>query len=139
MTAEQSRFPFDDPLFVELSDLIEREGANAAALAVVPFNEAGRDMALDRQEAMPSNEEFLVAARAMARQIAQSEGTVTSPAVLAGLRVTGWADFMRTYEPRVMGVVFRDSKVWDRVGWLSGEQSPGSHARPVSVWRLRSV
>lgn len=75
-------------------------------------------------------------ARAVARELALAEGMVTSPEVLAELRRRGLGPDLNRVDARFMGPVFRGSE-WERIGWLSGPQSPGSHSRPVAVWRLR--
>jgi len=75
-------------------------------------------------------------AREVAMQLAARDGQVTSSDVLTILRRRGYGPVLDQTDTRFMGAVFRGQE-WERVGYLSGTDSPGSHSRPVAVWRLR--
>lgn len=90
-----------------------------------------RDAALDLLER--TRAELVEKAREVAISLGAS-GDVTSPAVLARMRELGLGEKLDQVDARFMGVVFR-GRGWKRVGWLSGADSPGSHARPVALWR----
>jgi hypothetical protein len=72
-----------------------------------------------------------------ALRLVRARGTVTSPEVLEEMRRRGFGPEIDRVDTRFMGCVFRDNKTWERSGWLLGRSSPGSHSRPVAIWRLR--
>lgn len=89
-----------------------------------------RERALD---ALEQHRPALVAiAYETARRIAVEHGKVTSPEVLAALRAQGHGEAIDAVDRRFMGAVFRASRGWRRVGWVS----TGSHRRPVAVWEI---
>lgn len=130
---KQRSFPFADPMYGTLVKVFERENAAAAARAAQPYNEFGRDIGIKRAVGA-STPGFVDAAMAMALEIEARDGVVTSPAVLVALRLAGWEPTRS--DKQAMGKVFT-GKRWERVGWLTGPDSPGSHARPVAQWKLR--
>ena len=93
-----------------------------------------REQVLDTLERCRAR--LVAEARAVACSLARSRGEVTSPEVLAEMRLLGFGADLARVDARFMGPVFRGPE-WERVRWLSGPESPGSHARPVAVWRLR--
>jgi len=94
---------------------------------------AARDRALDQLEA--ARADLVPAARAIAVELGAGGASVTSPQVLVELRKRGWGAELDAVDLRFMGAVFRAG--WERVGWVTGKASPGSHARPVAVWRRK--
>ena len=90
-----------------------------------------RDVALALFENYRST--LVDAARDIAIDLADQQGKVTSPQVLAVLREhPELGNVVESVDRRFMGAVFR-SKCWERIGWIA----TGSHRRPVSVWRYR--
>lgn len=87
-----------------------------------------RDMALNLFETFRGD--LLAAARAVADELAEKNGRVTAPDVLAVLRDRGLGDALDEVDRRFMGAVFRAGTGWKRIGWEPG----GSHGRPVSIW-----
>lgn len=81
---------------------------------------------------------LVIEARRVAMELALEREWVCSTHVLRVLRDGPLADELRKVDPRFMGAVFADRSTWVRVGWLSGPESPGSHARPVAMWMLRA-
>ena len=88
-----------------------------------------RDTALNLLE--EKRAELISCAMQIAQEIAQQQGTVTSPAVLDRLQKEH-PEAVAGVDRRCMGAVFRRSRGWTRVGWAA----QGSHSRPVSVWKL---
>jgi hypothetical protein len=86
---------------------------------------AKKERALDAVEI--SSKDLVDLAKQIADDIAEKNGTVTSPQVLA--RVIAICPNLQGRDPRFMGAVFR--KGWERVGF----ENAGSHSRPVSIWR----
>jgi hypothetical protein len=74
-------------------------------------------------------EQRIIAARAIAKEIHDRQGAVTSPQVIAELRRRGFEPDEE--DKRFMGAVFRAG--WKRIGY----EPSGSHCRPVSVWVLK--
>lgn len=87
---------------------------------------AARDRALDLIETHRAP--LVDAARAVAIEIAETHGRVTSPEVLRELVRRGYDT--HTPDRRFMGVVFRRGAGWSRIGW----EPTGSHCRPVAIW-----
>jgi hypothetical protein len=76
-----------------------------------------------------TREQLITEAKAVAREIALTQGKVTSTEVLDVLRKSG-LNGLNEVDPRFMGVVFREG--WVKTGYVNN----GSHRRPVSVWKL---
>jgi hypothetical protein len=91
-----------------------------------------RDQALDLFEVHRAD--LVEMARAVAIELAQTNGRVSGPEVTAELRKRGLGEALDSVDRRFMGAVFRAGKCWVRVGW----ESIGSHNQPVSVWKLAS-
>lgn len=131
----QRRFAYADPKLTHVQAVLEARGANAAADKVAEHADAGRSLGMQRaKEAAPP--ELLTAAQTTAMRIARTEGFVTCPALVVALRADGWGDLLDALDLRALGHVFRRPH-WHADGVLRGKQSPGSHRRPVTVWRLR--
>lgn len=96
---------------------------------LVPPEEAKkRDDALGKLEKYRGS--LISVAFNVARDIALSEGRVTSTDVLHRLRADPtWGPRIANVDPRFMGPVFR-RKCWRRIGYTPN----GSHGRPVSIW-----
>lgn len=92
-----------------------------------------RDHALGTLEA--TRADLLAKARTIAWALAGTDGTVTSPDVVAEMRQQGYGAELDAVDLRFLGAVFRCG--WERAGWVTGRASPGSHARPVAVWRRK--
>lgn len=90
---------------------------------------AARDHALELFETHRSD--LVLAAKAIAEQIAREKGRVTSPEIITILRRSELAARIDEVDRRFMGAVFR-GPAWKRIGF----ESTGSHKRPVSIWRL---
>ena len=69
--------------------------------------------------------------RQIALELCRRNGSVTSPEVLDQLRAE-MPDKVDEVDPRFMGPVFSGDG-WERSGYVP----QGSHARPVSVWKLK--
>lgn len=75
----------------------------------------------------------------LALQLCQQNGEVTSVQVFDALNMAAQSDpalklKLSSVDPRWMGAVFRESRGWERMGWVSS----GSHKRPVAVWKRRT-
>lgn len=103
---------------------------------------AGNDamsQAEKRDEALRNLEDhrawLIATARQIAVEIAQAQGTVTSPEVARVLQER-WPGCLSGVDTRFLGAVFRTSQgdcPFTPVGWTN----TGSHARPVRVWTLK--
>lgn len=70
-------------------------------------------------------------ARATAREIALRNGSVTIDDVRAECPPPLEQD------PRIMGAVFSQKSVWERIGYVSSRRR-ACHARPIPIWKLKN-
>lgn len=92
--------------------------------------QGARDEALDLLEKWRGG--LVEIGRDVAIRLARQRGRVTSVEVFATMRAQGYDAKLDTCDPRWMGVVFRE-EIWER----EGSERTGSHARPVTIWKLR--
>ena len=90
------------------------------------FNLKERDTILDHFETIRID--LLKRAKEIAIQIAERNGSVTSPQVVQALEFEK-APGLEHVDKRFMGGVFRGG--WERIGF----RSEGSHGQAVSVWK----
>lgn len=85
---------------------------------------------------LPEQEEahaaWIEKARAAARELAGKLGTITSDHIWEACPPPGGTD------PRVLGAVFSDRAVWEKVGYVKSGRKI-NHGRPVAEWRLREA
>lgn len=91
--------------------------------------EQKRDEALDLLA--EARAELIRLALSVAKELCETQGSVTSSAVLKELRRQGHGPLVDSVDRRFMGVVFRSG--WEQTGWAES----GSHRRKQPVWRLR--
>jgi len=91
---------------------------------------AKRDAALELLEKYRS--ELIIAGKNAAHKLATFNGQVSSPDVIEYLKHTGFADLLSKVDKRFMGAVFRTGE-FERIGFANR----GSHAQPISVWKLK--
>ena len=101
--------------------------------------EGGRMMPLDaptdyRNAVMPDQEQahadWIETARQTAQSIARRVGQITSDDIWDACPPPAGVD------PRVMGAVFADKTLWERVGYVKSARKI-NHGRPVAAWKLR--
>jgi hypothetical protein len=103
--------------------------------------EGGQIMSLDaptdyRNAVLPDQEkaqhEWISLARQTAERLARQNGQITSDDIWDVCPPPVGAD------PRVMGAVFADKTIWQRVGYVKSARKI-NHGRPVTAWTLRAV